>query len=175
MTILTIIIIIIAVPFIAAVFIPKQYSIEKDVTISKPKQQVFDYIKMIKNQNYYSKWQMMDPNVEMQYTGTDGTVGFSSAWKSNHKQVGQGVQTITGIEEGKRIDVGIHFIKPFEGHSTAYLTTDAIGNCQTKVAWGFHGKMKYPMNLMLVLLNMKKMLGNDLQTNLNNLKNILEK
>src|SRR5579871_2724395 len=175
MTILIIILIIIAIPFVAALFIPKDYWIEKEVTINKPNQQVFDYIKLIKNQSNYSKWQMMDPNVEMQYKGIDGTTGFSSAWKSNNKQVGQGEQTITNVVDGKRVDVGLHFIKPFEGHSTAYMTTDAVSENQTKVKWGFNGSMKYPLNIMLVLMNMKKMIGNDLQTNLDNLKALLEK
>ncbi len=175
MTILIIILVIIAIPFIAALFIPTQYNIERDATINKPRQQVFDYIKFIKNQSNYSKWQMMDPNVEMQYKGTDGNVGFSSAWKSNNKQVGQGEQSITNINDGKRIDIAIHFIKPFEGNSTAYMTTDAVSENQTLVKWGFNGTMKYPMNIMLVVMNMKKLISKDLDTNLNNLKNILEK
>ncbi|HVM86652.1 MAG TPA: SRPBCC family protein [Puia sp.] len=175
MTILIIILVIIAIPFVAAAFIPKQYNVEKQVTIDKPVQYVFDYIRHIKNQAYYSKWQMMDPNVEMTYTGTDGSVGFSSAWKSNNKQVGQGEQTITNIVQEKRIDMDLHFIKPFEGKSTAYFVTTAASLNQTIVVWGFNGKMKYPSNLMLLLMNIKKMIGNDLQTNLNNLKNILEK
>ena len=35
--------------------------------------------------------------------------------------------------------------------------------------------MAYPMNIMLLFLNMEKMLGPDLQTGLNNLKEILER
>ena len=146
MTILIIILIIIAIPCIAALFIEKDYWIEKEVVINKPKQQVFDYIKLIKNQGYYSKWQMIDPNAEMQYKGVDGTAGFSSAWKSNNKQVGQGVQTITHVLDGKRVDVALHFIKPFEGNSTAYMATDAVSENQTTVKWGFNGSMKYPVS-----------------------------
>ena len=46
---------------------------------------------------------------------------------------------------------------------------------QTKVKWGFNGKMNYPMNLMLVLMNMDAMIGKDLATGLQNLKAVLEK
>jgi hypothetical protein len=35
--------------------------------------------------------------------------------------------------------------------------------------------MAYPMNLMLVFMDMDAMLGKDLQTGLNNLKAVLEK
>jgi hypothetical protein len=35
--------------------------------------------------------------------------------------------------------------------------------------------MKYPMNGMLLFMNMDKLLGKDLETSLTNLKHILEK
>lgn len=37
------------------------------------------------------------------------------------------------------------------------VTEDAEGN-QTKVKWGFNGKMPYPMNLMLLAMDMDGML-----------------
>ncbi len=175
MTIVLIVLIIIAIPFVAALFMKKNYTIEREVIINKPKQQVFDYIKFIKNQDHYSKWQMMDPTAEKTYKGTDGTVGFSSAWKSNNKQVGQGVQTITSIIDGKRLDVAVHFIKPFEGNAGSYITTADASQNQTNIKWGINGSMKYPMNIMMAFMNMEKMIGNDLQTNLDNLKKLFEK
>jgi hypothetical protein len=55
------------------------------------------------------------------------------------------------------------------------MTTEAISEKQTKVKWGFIGNMKYPMNLMLLFMNMEKMVGNDLNIGLTNLKGVLEK
>jgi len=43
------------------------------------------------------------------------------------------------------------------------------------VKWGFSGHMKYPFNFMLVVMNMDKMLGDDLTVGLTNLKGIMEK
>jgi hypothetical protein len=54
------------------------------------------------------------------------------------------------------------------------MITEAISPNQTKVKWGFDGKMPYPMNLMLPIMNMEEMLGKDLQDGLNNLKAVLE-
>ena len=39
----------------------------------------------------------------------------------------------------------------------------------------FDGKMNYPMNLMLLFMNMDKMIGKDFESGLKNLKTILEK
>ena len=175
MTILMIIAAIIAIPLIVALFTRKDYRIEKEVIISRPKQDVFNYIKMLRNQNNYSKWVMMDPNAKMEYTGTDGTPGFAMAWDSENKNVGKGIQTITGIKEGERMDLKVQFIKPFAGLADAYIATDAVSLEQTKVTWAFSSRMNYPMNIMLLVMNMDKMVGNDLSTGLGNLKKVLEK
>jgi hypothetical protein len=171
--IIIVIVIIIAIPLIVGLFVKKEYTIEREVVISKPRQDVFNYIKLLKNQAHYSKWVMMDPNAKMEYTGTDGTVGFVSAWDSQNKDVGKGSQTISKIAEGNRMDLDLHFIKPFEGYSTAYMSTEDAGS-GTKVKWGFNGKMPYPMNFMLVM-GMEKKIGDDLSTGLTNLKAVLEK
>lgn len=173
--ILIVIVVIIAIPFIVALFVKHDYAIEREVTINRPSQQVFGYIKMLHNQVNYSKWYKMDPNAQLTYTGTDGTVGFKAGWDSKVKNVGTGEQTIASISEGHRIDLDLHFIKPMEGQSKAYLATDSLGAGQTKVKWGFTGHMKYPFNFMLVVMDMDKMLGDDLSVGLTNLKAIMEK
>ncbi|MEX2593845.1 MAG: hypothetical protein WD426_13810 [Anditalea sp.] len=46
---------------------------------------------------------------------------------------------------------------------------------QTKVKWGFNGHMNYPMNLMFLFMDFEKMIDDDLETGLYNLKTALEK
>jgi hypothetical protein len=117
----------------------------------------------------------MDVHMKKSYRGTDGTVGFVSAWDSDSSNVGKGEQEIKAIKHGEKIDYEIRFIEPFESTSNATMTTDLVNDYQTKVKWSFNGRMPYPMNLMLVLMDMDKEIGGDLQTGLNNLKEILEK
>ena len=171
--ILIVIAILIAIPLIIALFTKNDYAVEREVTINKPKQDVFNYIKLLKNQPNYSKWAKDDPNAKMDYRGTDGTVGFVSSWDGTKS--GKGEQQITGITEGSRMDLGLHFIKPMDGKATAYFTTEEIAPGQTKVKWGMNGRMGYPMNFMLVVMPMDKMLGGELATGLTNLKAVLEK
>ena len=160
---------------IVAIFVKKDYSVGREISISKPKQLVFDYLKLLKNQDNFSKWALMDPYMRKDFYGTDGTVGFVSSWESNNKNVGQGEQEIKKITSGERIDFEIRFIKPFAGVAKATMSTLSVSPNETLVKWGFDSKMKYPMNLMLLFMNMEKMVGNDLGTGLSNLKNILEK
>ncbi len=93
----------------------------------------------------------------------NGTVGFISSWDSEQKNVGKGEQEIKNIKEGERIDYEIRFIKPFESTAPAYMITEGASN-QTKVKWGFQSRMPYPMNLMMVFMDIPGMIGEDLQT-----------
>ena len=166
---------IVALALIIALFIKKEYAVEREIVINKPRMEVFGYLKLLKNQDHFSVWATMDPNMIKEYKGTDGTIGFVSTWDSKEKNVGKGEQEIKKITEGERLDFELRFIKPFEATDNAYMITETINETQTKVKWGFNGKMNYPMNMMLLCMDMDKMLGNDLQTGLNNLKNVLEK
>jgi hypothetical protein len=77
------------------------------------------------------------------------------------------------ITEGERIDYEIRFLKPFESTSPSYIITENA-DAGTKVKWGISGHMPYPMNLMLLFMDMEESIRNDLLTGLNNLKGILE-
>jgi len=174
MIVLYIILGIIAFLLIAALFISKDMKATREIIIDKPKSEVFEYIKHLKNQDNFSKWASMDPNMKKEYRGTDATVGFVSAWEGN-KKVGQGEQEIKGIEEGKKVDYELRFVKPFKSVAKAVMTTEAINENTTKVSWGFESQMNYPMNIMKLFMNMDKAIGDDFSTGLANLKAVLEK
>ena len=164
--------ILIAIPLIVALFVKKDYVIEREVTINKPKEQVFDYVKHLRNQDNYSVWVRMDPNMKKDFKGTDGTVGFVYAWDGN-KDAGKGEQEIKSIKEGERLDVEIRFEKPMQSVATAPIVTEAISPDQTKVKWGMAGKSNYPLNFMNLFMD--GILGKDLEKSLTTLKGVLEK
>lgn len=174
MIVLYIILGIIAALLVAGLFVPKGMKATREIVINKPNAEVFNYIKHLKNQDNYSKWGSMDPNMKKEYKGTDATVGFVSAWEGN-KKVGQGEQEIKGIEEGRKLDTELRFIKPFKSIAQSSMTTEAINDSSTKVSWGFEGNMNYPMNVMKLFMNMEKAIGNDFSIGLANLKTVMEK
>jgi hypothetical protein len=172
--ILIVVAILIVIPLVVALFVKKEYRVERVVVINQPKDVVYDYVKLLKNQNEFSKWANMDPNMDKSFTGTDGTVGFVSAWESKDKHVGKGEQEIIKITDD-RIDYELRFLEPMESTESAYLTFQKLSDNQTQVLWGFNGKMSYPSNIMFLFMNFEKMIGDDLATGLSNLKAILEK
>lgn len=115
---------------------------------------------------------MVDPSMKKKFNGTDGTVGFKYEWNGN-KKAGEGEQEITNLVEGKKLETEIRFVRPFPSVAKANMMTESISANQTKVGWRNSGEMKYPMNVMVSMV--EKMLAKDMNESLNNLKRILEK
>jgi hypothetical protein len=160
---------------VAALFFPKSYQVKRDVIINRPKTEVFQFVKQLKNQDLYSVWQKMDPNMEKSYTGIDGTVGFTSSWRSKNRDVGAGSQTILRLKDGDSMVCQIAFKEPFESVNENYFTTTSIDSMKTRLEWGFKGIFPYPLNFFAALMNMESMIGKDFQQGLDSMKVILEK
>lgn len=158
---------------ILAALAPKTYNVSRSIEISRPKAEVFDYLKYLKKQDEWSPWAKRDPNMEQKFTGVDGQVGAISYWKGN-KEVGEGEQELTKIVDGERIESELRFLKPWQSMSDAYLVTEAIDDNSTKVTWGFSGNNKFPMSIMMLFMNMDKMIGKDFEEGLASLKQKME-
>ncbi|RMH63591.1 MAG: polyketide cyclase [Calditrichaeota bacterium] len=165
----------VALFLIAALILPDAYHVKREVTIQTPKDTLFNYLKNLKNQDDFSVWNKMDPNMKKSFKGTDGTVGAVSSWKSDSANVGSGEQEIINIADGQRIDFELRFFEPWQSTDYAYFTTEAVDSAHTKVTWGFNGKMPYPWNVMLLTMDMDEMLGKDLEQGLQNLKSEMER
>lgn len=174
MIVLYIVLGVIATLLIAGLFIPKGMKSTREIIINKPTAEVFNYIKQLKNQQNYSKWATMDPNIKNEFRGTDGTIGFVNSWEGN-KKVGQGEQEIKGIIEGKQLTTELRFIKPFKSVAKSTINTSSVTDTSTKVSWGFEGQMNYPLNVMKLFMSMEKSIGDDFSIGLANLKAVLEK
>ncbi len=121
----------------------------------------------------WSPWVKKDPNMEKKITGTDGEVGAVSYWNGN-KEVGEGEQEITKIIPEERIESELRFLKPFASTSDAYLQIDEVDVTNSKVTWGFSGKNKFPMSIMMLFMSMDKMVGKDFESGLSDLKSKLQ-
>jgi uncharacterized protein YndB with AHSA1/START domain len=165
--------ILLAIPFIGALFIAKDYQVEREVVINKPIAEVFAYVSSLELQSNWSTWVLQDPNIKMTYVGEQGTIGSKAQWKS--EIVGNGQLEITNISPGARIDTELKMDMPMTPPSPTYLTTEAVSETQTKVKWGMNGNMSYPMNFMRVFMDMEEMIGTEYAKSLQNLKVIMEK
>lgn len=164
--------VLIAIPFFIALFLPRQFTVSREVTIDRSKEDVFDFIKLLKNQEKFSTWAQIPGEREVTMRGQDGTLGAVIAWKSDDPNIGVGEQEITGIKPGERIDYLIRFTKPFAASDPAYLQTDYVSQDQTLVTSVYIGTMSYPTNLFCIFA--KDLIGDQMEISLGNLKRLLE-
>lgn len=159
--------------FILAMIAPKSYDVNRKITVGKPVPEVFEYLKYLKNQDNWSPWGKKDPNMKKEFVGSDGEIGATSKWEGN-KDVGSGEQEITRIVENEVIESELRFLKPWKSQSDAYLRVKEEGTGETEITWGFSGKNKFPMSIMMLFMNMDKAVGKDFEEGLASLKDILE-
>ena len=171
-TILLVVAGIIALLLIIALFMKRKHYVNREIIINAPLQKVFDYLKLLKNQDEFNKNAMAAPDRKREFKGTDGTVGYIYAW-SGDKNAGVGEKEIKNIVDGKRIETEIRFVKPMTATASIIMETESLSDNQTKVIWSNAGTLKYPINIMIPM--MKKHVVKDMDSSLSTLKNILEK
>ena len=127
---------IIALLVFLSIIAPKTYNVSRSIVIHRKLAEVFEYIKLIKNQDHWSPWKKKDPNMKQEFYGIDGEAGFISKWEGN-KDVGSGEQEIINVIPNERIESQLRFLKPWKSQSDAYIQVEAIDNKSTRVIWGF--------------------------------------
>lgn len=166
-----ILLIVIVVGFLAlGLFAPKEMTMVRTVVINAPKSVVREQIVNFKNWPNWSPWYKMEPTMTITYSGPDGAVGSSYHWVG--KKMGEGEMKLAA-ETGDHYDFDLHFIKPIESSPKSFMEVlDTAG--MTKVSWGFAQTLSYPLNGVMMLINMKDMLAKDFDGGLNNMKAYIE-
>jgi hypothetical protein len=174
-TIITILLVlagIIALLLVIGLFMKKEHYVKREITINAPRQKVFDYIKLLKNQDEFNKHAKAGADRQKEFKGTDGTVGYIYAW-SGDKDAGVGEKEIKNIVEGKKIETEIRFVKPMAATASIIMETESLPDDRTQLYWSNAGTLKYPINLFIPM--MEKHVAKDMDSSLSTLKNILEK
>ncbi|MEX2235109.1 MAG: hypothetical protein WD824_23300 [Cyclobacteriaceae bacterium] len=69
-----------ALILIVPLFIKRDYTIQRDIVINKPRQEVFNYVKFSKNQDYFSKWVMTDPRSSPERIREGNSLNYQTRW-----------------------------------------------------------------------------------------------
>src|SRR5699024_11134008 len=160
--------------FALSLFAPKNYVVERTIYIERPLEEVYDYLRFLKNQDEWVKRKKIDPEMKKTYSGEDGKIGFQLIWDSKVKNVGAGQETITVLEKNDVIYTKLEFYRPVKSESATYMRTIKVGESATEVSWGITGDLHTPFNAVLLFVNMDKQLGSEYEEGLSNLKRILE-
>lgn len=172
--IIVVIIAIISVALVVALFSKNKYTLSREITINRPRQEVFAYVRLLQNQKAYSKWLSLDPDTKIAFKGApDGTPGAILTFDSKDKRAGKGEWKLTGVTAGERLGFEVHFLA-YDFTANGHLAFSDAGPGKTKVVWVYNSGMKWPANFMLLFMDMEKIIGTDIAESLGNLKRNLE-
>ncbi|MBW8359083.1 MAG: SRPBCC family protein [Weeksellaceae bacterium] len=173
-TVLYIILALIVVWLTAAAFVSGDCKYEKSVVIDAPADEVWQNTNSLKAMEKWSPWNDKDPHMKKEWKGTTGQPGEEHCWEGND-EVGKGCLKVLKVDAaGKRIDVLMKFLTPYESEAREYVTVVPEGN-GSRATWGFTSQIPYPFTLTKFFMDLEDAIGADFQLGLERLKAVSEK
>jgi len=163
----------VVVVFVIVVSIqPADFRITRSATMSAAPADVFAQVNDFHNWNAWSPWAKLDPAAKNSFEGPSSGEGAVFRWAGND-EVGEGSMTITESRPPELVGIRLDFLRPFEGTSNAEFTFKPVGD-QTEVTWSMHGENNFIAKAFCMFMDMEKMLGDQFEQGLANLKSIVE-
>ena len=163
----------IAVILALALMKPDTFRVERSATINAPPEKIFAVLNDFREWPAWSPWEKKDPAMKRTLTGPTSGKGAAYAWEGNN-DVGTGSMQIIDSVPPSKLTIKLDFVKPFEGHNVVDFTLQPEG-AATRVNWAMHGPAPFMSKVMQVFMNMDRMVGNDFEAGLSNLKSLAEK
>jgi len=151
---------------------PDVFRVQRTASIKAPPEKVGAVLSDFHAWQAWSPWEKMDPAMKRSFSGAEKGKGAAYAWEGNG-QVGQGRMEITDAA-ASRVALDLDFIKPFEAHNKVVFTLVPQGEA-TEVTWAMHGPVPYPAKIVHVFVNMDRVVGEQFEAGLANLKTLSEK
>jgi hypothetical protein len=165
--------VLIAIVLIYAATKPDTFRVERSAVMNAAPEKVFAQLNDLHNWQAWSTWERKDPNMKKTFSGAASGVGAVYGWEGN-KDVGKGSMAIAESSLNQKVQIKLDFIEPFEGHNIADLVLQPEG-VGTRVVWSMYGPSPFVAKVMGLLFDMDKMIGNDFEDSLANLKQVVEK
>lgn len=151
---------------------PDEFKVERSATIAAPVIVAFSQVNDFHAWASWSPWEKLDPNMKRVHEGSPSGQGAVYSWTGND-QVGAGRMTITDSKPGERVVIKLEFLKPFEATNTTIFTFTPQGD-STKVTWTMEGKNNFLTKAFTLVNDMDKMIGNDFDKGLAQMKVVTE-
>jgi hypothetical protein len=152
---------------------PDTFRVERSASIEAPPEKIFPLIDNFDNWGAWSPYEKKDPSMKRTRSGAASGRGSVYAWDGN-KNVGKGRMEIAEAAPPSKVTLKLDFEKPFAAHNIVHFTLEPKGEA-TSVTWAMHGPVPYLAKIVHVIFNMDRMVGQDFEAGLANLKALAEK
>lgn len=162
----------VAVLLIYAATRPDTFRVERSAQIQAPPERLFPLINDLRAFNTWNPYEKKDPAIKGRYGDIPSGPGATYAWESD--KVGVGDMRIVAARPDAGVDMRLTFVKPFSAVNDVAFTLEPSG-ADTRVTWTMEGRLNYIAKLMHIFFNMDRMVGQDFEDGLSNLKTLAEK
>lgn len=150
--------------------LPSEFTVERNVRINAPAELIFKHVKNLRHWQRWGVWFKRDPDMRVSYSGPESAVGMKSSWLSESQ--GNGQMEVIGIDENQRFIYSLYFIDMDMGSTGVLKFSQSDGS--TLVTWRDFGDVGANPLYHYFAFFMDRMIGDDLQMGLDNLKVISE-
>lgn len=159
-----------AVYLIACFFTPNKIQVEKSISIKAPADLIYATATDFHTWDNWSSWNLMDSNLQSQYSEETGTVGAWTSWKS--EVVGNGRQEITEVKEPNYAKFALNF-ESWSDTSYSVLQIEEVGTDSSRVIYSMDGA-EMPFYWGPVILVMNPVIESNFTKSLEGLKSYTE-
>jgi hypothetical protein len=152
---------------------PATFTVQRSLDIRAPADKLYPHIADFHAWAAWSPYEKKDPAMTRRFSGAAAGVGAVYEWEGNNK-VGKGRMEVLKASAPSKVRIDLQFLKPFKAHNTAEFTLAPRGE-STAVTWAMYGPLTFMGRVMGLFMNMDRMIGNDFEAGLRNLKALAEK
>ncbi len=151
---------------------PDEFRVTRTAMINAPTETIFSHVNNLHKWEAWSPWAKMDTDAKMAFQGPAEGVDAQFSWEG--KKTGQGSMIITESRPSTFVQYRLEFLKPMKGTNTVEFSLRPEGNA-TEVSWTMYGPNTLMGKIMSVFMNCEKMVGDQYEEGLRNLKQVAEK
>ncbi len=152
---------------------PADFRYERSITVAAPASAIFPNLNNLHKWQTWSPYAKKDPDAKTTFEGPTEGNGAAMSWAGDHN-VGEGKMTIVESKPAELVKYRLDFVKPFAGTNVAEFTFTPEGN-GTKVVWSMSGKNNFFSKAFSLVVDCDKMIGDDFEKGLADLKTLVEK
>lgn len=151
---------------------PDVFRVERSVTVNAPAEKIYP---LIEDFHAWEQWSPFfdkdEPDTKITYSGAQKGKGAVCSWSG--KRLGAGSREITEATPKEKVRIKLDFTAPMQAQMTAdfILKREGLG---TKVSWANYGSNPFVAKLFGIFMSMDKMMGDDMQSRLLDLKKTVE-
>lgn len=144
----------------------------RSAVIGATPERIFPLINDLRRMNEWNPFAHTDPNMKGSYAGP--AAGPGAAFEFDGKKCGTGHIEVTDANPRSRVDMRLVMTKPFKCDNAIAFTLEPQGDA-TRVTWEMSGKQILMSKVMGLFIDCDKMVGNQFEKGLADLKTIAER